>query len=92
MIAPSTFGALLRQHRLSAGLTQEELADLAGLSARTIADLERGARRFPYPIPSNVWRLRSSSMNKRAPNLWSCVGASVPQRHADRCQPGTRSR
>jgi len=46
---PSEFGEELRRHRLSAGLTQEELARAAGLSARGIADLERGVRRFPYP-------------------------------------------
>jgi transcriptional regulator with XRE-family HTH domain len=45
----STFGELLRRHRLSAGLTQEALAEQAGLSARGIADLERGVRRSPYP-------------------------------------------
>src|SRR6266511_3305538 len=43
-----SFGALLRGYRISAGLTQEALADRAGLSARGIADLERGARRFPH--------------------------------------------
>ncbi len=43
-----TFGALLRAHRLAAGLTQEELAEKAGLSRRGISDLERGARTHPY--------------------------------------------
>jgi class 3 adenylate cyclase/tetratricopeptide (TPR) repeat protein/transcriptional regulator with XRE-family HTH domain len=43
-----SFGELLRGYRISAGLTQEALADRAGLSARGIADLERGARRFPH--------------------------------------------
>jgi predicted ATPase/DNA-binding CsgD family transcriptional regulator/transcriptional regulator with XRE-family HTH domain len=43
------FGELLRRYRLAAGLTQEALARQAGLSARGIADLERGARRSPYP-------------------------------------------
>jgi predicted ATPase/transcriptional regulator with XRE-family HTH domain len=38
----ATFGALLRRHRLSAGLTQEELAEQAGLSARALQRLERG--------------------------------------------------
>jgi non-specific serine/threonine protein kinase len=42
------FGDLLRRHRLAAGLTQEALAAAAGLSARGIADLERGLRRFPF--------------------------------------------
>src|SRR5262249_29378304 len=42
-----SFGDLLRQHRRAAGLTQGRLAERAGLSARGIADLERGARRTP---------------------------------------------
>lgn len=43
-----TFGSLLRWYRTNAGLTQEQLAERAGLSRRGIADLERGARRVPY--------------------------------------------
>jgi predicted ATPase/transcriptional regulator with XRE-family HTH domain len=42
------FGVLLRDYRLAAGLTQDALAEQAGLSVRGIADLERGARRFPH--------------------------------------------
>jgi tripartite motif-containing protein 71 len=42
-----SFGRLLRQYRLAAGLTQEELAERAHLSARGISDLERGARSSP---------------------------------------------
>ena len=42
-----SFGDLLRRHRLAARLTQEELADRAGLSVRGLSDLERGARRAP---------------------------------------------
>jgi class 3 adenylate cyclase len=41
------FGALLRRHRLLAGLTQETLAERAGLSTRAISDLERGLSRTP---------------------------------------------
>lgn len=43
----SSFGALLRRYREAAGLTQEELAGRAGLSARGISDLERGKRHTP---------------------------------------------
>jgi transcriptional regulator with XRE-family HTH domain len=39
---PVTFAELLRRLRLDAGLTQEELAAVAGLSARSVSDLERG--------------------------------------------------
>ena len=45
--APVHFGDLLRQHRLALGLTQEALAERAGLSKRGISDLERGARTRP---------------------------------------------
>jgi transcriptional regulator with XRE-family HTH domain/tetratricopeptide (TPR) repeat protein len=41
------FGDLLRHARRAAGLTQEELAEQAGLSVRGISDLERGTRRTP---------------------------------------------
>src|SRR5678816_1469442 len=43
-----SFADLLRQHRLAAGLTQEELAERAGVSRRGISDLERTARSRPY--------------------------------------------
>ena len=39
------FGGLLRQLRADAGLTQEELAEAARLSPRTVSDLERGISR-----------------------------------------------
>src|SRR5712691_5391322 len=41
------FGTLLRRYRTAGGLTQEALAARAQLSARTIADLERGINRIP---------------------------------------------
>jgi len=42
------FGSLLRQYRLAAGLTQEELAHCANLSRATIDSLERGTRLTPH--------------------------------------------
>jgi transcriptional regulator with XRE-family HTH domain len=39
------FGRRLRRLRETAGLTQEELAEKADLSAKGISDLERGERR-----------------------------------------------
>jgi tetratricopeptide (TPR) repeat protein/transcriptional regulator with XRE-family HTH domain len=46
-VATSSFSSLLRALRTESGLTQEEVADRAGLSARAIGDLERGAVRRP---------------------------------------------
>src|SRR6185312_14117179 len=44
-----SFGARLRQYRLRARLTQEALAERAGLTTSAIAALERNRRRHPYP-------------------------------------------
>ncbi|MDQ3442632.1 MAG: helix-turn-helix domain-containing protein [Chloroflexota bacterium] len=44
-----SFGAQLRHYRVAAGLTQEALAERAGLSPNAISALERGERRHPYP-------------------------------------------
>jgi len=41
-VADVGFGDVLRQHRVAAGLTQEDLAERAGLSLRGVSDLERG--------------------------------------------------
>ncbi len=41
------FGTLVRRFRVAAGLTQEELAELAGISRRSLGDLERGGGHSP---------------------------------------------
>jgi predicted ATPase/DNA-binding XRE family transcriptional regulator len=42
-----SFGTLLKQYRLAAGLSQEALAERANISTRAISDLERGINRTP---------------------------------------------
>ena len=42
------FAGLLRELRVAAQLTQEELAEAAGLSSRTVSDLERGVNRTTH--------------------------------------------
>src|SRR3954468_24576201 len=42
------FGALLRHFRLESGLSQEALAERAGLSMAAVSALERGTRSAPY--------------------------------------------
>jgi transcriptional regulator with XRE-family HTH domain len=46
-LLPVSFGGLLRSLRTAAGLTQEELAEAARVSYRSVSDLERGVSRFP---------------------------------------------
>ncbi len=43
----SAFGDVLRRYRLLAGLTQEELAERAGVSERSINGMERGVQHVP---------------------------------------------
>src|SRR5215213_9184868 len=46
---PGGFGEQLRQYREARGLSQQELAERAALTANGIGALERGERRRPYP-------------------------------------------
>src|SRR5689334_10637460 len=46
---PTTFGALVRQYRQAAALSQEALAERAGLSTDAISVIERGKRGAPRP-------------------------------------------
>jgi transcriptional regulator with XRE-family HTH domain len=43
-----TFAVLLKRHRVAAGLTQEALAERAGISTRTVSDLERALAQAPH--------------------------------------------
>jgi transcriptional regulator with XRE-family HTH domain len=65
-VGPQAFGALL--HRLAAGLSQAELAERAGLSARGISDLERGVRQAPYP--ATLRRLAESPVSATCVPVW----------------------
>ena len=47
MTGAAKVGELVRERRMSAGLTQRELADAAGVSIGTVRDLEQGRTRCP---------------------------------------------
>ena len=42
------FGTLLKRLRISAGLSQEQLAERARISVQAVGAYERGARRAPH--------------------------------------------
>ena len=58
----TSFGAVLRQLRAAAALSQEALAERAGLSPRGISDLERGVRRTPHLATVSLLADASSSV------------------------------
>jgi predicted ATPase/transcriptional regulator with XRE-family HTH domain len=73
------FGELLRRRRRAAGLTQEELAERAGLSVRGIADLERGVRRTPrLATVTLLGRALGESPEDEAAFFAAVYGASAP--------------
>jgi transcriptional regulator with XRE-family HTH domain len=77
---PGAFGDLLRRYRALAGLSQEALAERAGISRRGIADLERGARRLPYP---DTTRRLAAALE---------LGATERAEFMAACRPGLRWR
>src|SRR5215471_18162829 len=84
------FGAVLRQYRTTAGLTQRALAEGAGLSLRGVSDLERGLRQVPYPDtvqrladalhldPAETANLTTAARRAQAvaPPRWGASGAA----------------
>jgi predicted ATPase/DNA-binding XRE family transcriptional regulator len=71
----TTFGALLRQHRLRAALTQEALAERAGVGARSIQDLERD-RALPR---AETVRLLAEALGLDSEVRAELIAASNPQ-------------
>jgi DNA-binding XRE family transcriptional regulator len=84
-----SFGWLLRRYRLAAGLTQEDLAERAGLSVGGLSALESGKRQTPYRhtvtllaqalglTPSEAATLEAAVSRVRAP-----VSTVLPWRQA----------
>src|SRR5688572_31113351 len=70
------FGGQLRRHREAAGLSQEELAERAALTAKAISALERGERQHPYP---QTLRALADALNLSDADR-SALIASVPNR------------
>jgi transcriptional regulator with XRE-family HTH domain/tetratricopeptide (TPR) repeat protein len=86
----STFAELLREHRLAAGLTQDALAERAGLSTRAISDLERGLKQAPrlatVGLLSDALKLSASD---RAAFSQSARGTTSTPRAAGRLAVGS---
>jgi DNA-binding XRE family transcriptional regulator len=70
------FGGQLRRHREAAGLSQEESAERAALTAKAMSALERGERQRPYPP---TVRALADALNRSDADR-SALIASVPNR------------
>jgi predicted ATPase/DNA-binding XRE family transcriptional regulator len=74
------FGALLRQFRLDAGMTQQELAERANLSVEAISLLERGARTRPQRETVVLLGRALDLSPKRKALLVNAIGIAHPSR------------
>ena len=87
-----SFGSLLRRLRLQARLTQEVLAERAGVSVATIGALEEERRRQPYPhtVAALAEALRLSGDERAALEAASAddrsAGAGAARRHRERAE------
>ena len=83
--SPPRFGVLLRDDRLAAGMTQEALAERAGLSVHGIQKLERGVTR---PFRDTVERL-VAALQLSAAGAEALRGAAGPVRRHGTGWPAT---
>jgi predicted ATPase/DNA-binding XRE family transcriptional regulator len=88
--SPETFGDMLRQLRVEKDLTQEELAEQAGLSVRGISDLERGRNRYPYR--ATVLRLIAvlEPNEQQVEEMWTLAARKRGPSAASDSQPSVR--
>jgi transcriptional regulator with XRE-family HTH domain len=69
----TVFGELLRNSRLRATLTQEELAERAGLSVRAVGKLESGETSRPRPV---TVRMLGDALGLEEPELTSFISSA----------------
>src|SRR5215204_2465720 len=90
MSRTTTFADVLRHLRTAASLSQEDLAERAGLSLRGVSDLERGLRRAPHLTtvrmladalelgPDDRQALLAAARPGRLPAMQDAASASYP--------------
>ncbi|HLZ22878.1 MAG TPA: tetratricopeptide repeat protein [Ktedonobacterales bacterium] len=69
----TAFATLLNHYRITAGLTQEELAERAGVSVRSISDMERGV---PHTPRKATIHLLAVALDLSAPDYDAFVAAA----------------
>lgn len=79
-VQSDSFAQRLRAHRLHAGLTQEQLAELSGLSLDAVSALERGSRLHPHP--NTVLHL-AAALQLTDDDRWEWEALAKPARAAE---------
>ena len=87
MTGPGPFAERLRQLRDAAALTQEELAERAGLTGNAVGALERGERRRPYP---HTVRALSDALGLDGARRVELAGSAAPPRRPSPRPPAPR--
>jgi predicted ATPase/DNA-binding XRE family transcriptional regulator len=81
-VASASLGALLRAHRLAAGLTQEALAERAAVGARSVQGIEEGERQ---PRRETIRRLAQALGLAGSPLArFEAAARPAPRRHVAR--------
>src|SRR5260221_466520 len=83
----SSFGELLRRHRLAVGMTQEELAERAALSVYSISNLERGV---PHAARTATLVLLADALGLVG-DVRTRLIATARTAHVARTRPGAHS-
>lgn len=72
------FAALVRRYRRARGWTQDELAEHAGISSRTVSDIERGISRFPHR-DTVALLARAFALSERDTELFLAAASEGPE-------------
>lgn len=65
-------GALIRCHRKKTGLTQKELADLAGVGKTVVFDIEHGKASVRFDILQKVCGVLNITIRLESPVMEQC--------------------
>ena len=76
-------GSQLRQEREAAGLTQDELAKLVGLSRTSVTNIERGRQRLMLDQFESLCSAVGKSSSELLRNLTSMSNPNARARHHD---------
>jgi len=66
-------GALIRCHRKKSGLTQKQLADLAGVGKTVVFDIEHGKETVQFSSLQNVCQVLNISIQLDSPIMEQCM-------------------